>query len=128
MEALARGKGGLSSTRLRFFCVGWGCATPGVRSSAHRRDVLLGVTKRLFQDLTNRFWPTRNFGLGAPPVLDQDSLLRRAAPGASPLVFAHACKMRAWGDRVAGRSPHWIKSENPACAAVKRKAEEDWRR
>jgi hypothetical protein len=27
-----------------------------------------------------------------------------------------------------GRSPHWIKSENPACAAVKREAEEDWRR
>jgi ATP-dependent DNA ligase len=27
-----------------------------------------------------------------------------------------------------GRSPHWIKSENPACAAVKRDAEEDWRR
>jgi bifunctional non-homologous end joining protein LigD len=27
-----------------------------------------------------------------------------------------------------GRSPHRIKSENPACAAVKREAEEDWRR
>jgi hypothetical protein len=25
-----------------------------------------------------------------------------------------------------GRSPHWIKSKNPACAAVKREAEEDW--
>jgi hypothetical protein len=25
-----------------------------------------------------------------------------------------------------GRSPHWLKSKNPACAAVKREAEEDW--
>jgi ATP-dependent DNA ligase len=25
-----------------------------------------------------------------------------------------------------GRSPHWIKSKNPACTAVKREAEEDW--
>ena len=27
-----------------------------------------------------------------------------------------------------GRSPHWIKSENPASAAVKREAEDDRRR
>ena len=25
-----------------------------------------------------------------------------------------------------GRSPDWLKSKNPACAAVKREAEEDW--
>jgi hypothetical protein len=25
-----------------------------------------------------------------------------------------------------GRSPDWIKMKNPACAAVKRAAEEDW--
>ena len=26
-----------------------------------------------------------------------------------------------------GRSPDWLKMKNPACAAVKREAEEDWR-
>jgi len=74
------------------------------------------------------------------------SLLRRAAPGLrfnehldnedGPLVFAHACKMGLEGivskrkdsHYRSGRSPHWIKSDNPACAAVKREAEEDWRR
>jgi ATP-dependent DNA ligase len=74
------------------------------------------------------------------------SLLRRAAPGLrfnehldnedGPLVFAHACKMGLEGivskrkdsHYRSGRSPHWTKSENPACAAVKREAEEDWRR
>jgi ATP-dependent DNA ligase len=48
----------------------------------------------------------------------------------------HACKMGLEGivskrkdsHYRSGRSPHWIKSENPACAAVKREAEEDWRR
>jgi bifunctional non-homologous end joining protein LigD len=51
-------------------------------------------------------------------------------------VFAHACKLghegivskrRDFGYR-SGRSPHWIKSKNPACAAVTREAEEDWGR
>ena len=74
------------------------------------------------------------------------SLLRRAAPGLrfnehldnedGRLVFAHACQMGLEGivskrkdsHYRSGRSPHWIKSENPACAAVKREAEEDWRR
>jgi hypothetical protein len=27
-----------------------------------------------------------------------------------------------------GRSPDWLKMKNPACAAVTREAEEDWRR
>jgi len=27
---------------------------------------------------------------------------------------------------VSGRARHWLKSKNPACAAVKREAEEDW--
>jgi len=70
---------------------------------------------------------------------------KRAAPGLrfnehieadGPTVFAHACKMGLEGivskrkdsHYRSGRSPHWIKSENPACAAVKREAEEDWRR
>jgi bifunctional non-homologous end joining protein LigD len=27
-----------------------------------------------------------------------------------------------------GRSPHWVKVKNPAAAAVKREAQEDWRK
>ncbi len=49
-------------------------------------------------------------------------------------MFAHACKMGLEGivskrkDSVyrSGRSPDWLKMKNPACAAVKREAEEDW--
>jgi hypothetical protein len=29
-------------------------------------------------------------------------------------------------DRLRGRAPDWLKSKNPACAAVKREVEEDW--
>ena len=51
-----------------------------------------------------------------------------------PTVFAHACKMGLEGivskrkDSAyrSGRSPDWLKSKNPACAAVKRESEEDW--
>ena len=73
------------------------------------------------------------------------SLLARAASGLrlnehveedGPLVFYHACKLgfegivsKRKGSRYrSGRSPDWIKSKNPACAAVKREAEEDWGR
>jgi ATP-dependent DNA ligase len=73
------------------------------------------------------------------------SVLRRAAPGLrlnehieadGPTVFAHACKMGLEGivskrkdsPYRSGRSPDWVKSKNPACAAVKREAEEDWGR
>jgi bifunctional non-homologous end joining protein LigD len=53
-----------------------------------------------------------------------------------PTVFAHACKMGLEGivskrknsTYRSGRSPDWLKSKNPACAAVKREAEEDWGR
>jgi bifunctional non-homologous end joining protein LigD len=53
-----------------------------------------------------------------------------------PTVFAHACKMGLEGivskrkdsPYRSGRSPDWLKMKNPACAAVKREAEEDWRR
>src|SRR5207248_7716281 len=51
-----------------------------------------------------------------------------------PTVFAHACKMGLEGivskhktsTYRSGRSPDWLKMKNPACAAVKREAEEDW--
>ena len=73
------------------------------------------------------------------------SVLRRAAPGLrlnehieadGPTVFAHACKMGLEGivskrkdsPYRSGRSPDWVKSKNPACAAVKREEEEDWGR
>jgi bifunctional non-homologous end joining protein LigD len=53
-----------------------------------------------------------------------------------PTVFAHACKMglegivskRKASPYGSGRSPDWLKSKNPACAAVKREEEEDWAR
>src|SRR6266481_1491792 len=70
------------------------------------------------------------------------SVLRRAAPGLrlnehieadGPTVFAHACKMGLEGivskrkdsPYRSGRSPDWLKSKNPACAAVKREEEEE---
>jgi ATP-dependent DNA ligase len=53
-----------------------------------------------------------------------------------PTVFAHACMMglegivskRKGSSYRSGRSPDWLKAKNPACAAVKREAEEDWGR
>ena len=56
--------------------------------------------------------------------------------GDGPTVFARACKLGLEGivskhkDSVyrSGRSPDWLKMKNPACAAVKREAEEDWGR
>jgi hypothetical protein len=53
-----------------------------------------------------------------------------------PLVFAHACKLGLEGivskrkdsGYRSGRSPHWIKSKNPAAPAMRREAEEDWGR
>jgi hypothetical protein len=52
------------------------------------------------------------------------------------VVFRHACKLglegivskRLGSSYRSGRSPDWLKMKNPACAAVKREAEEDWGR
>ena len=49
-------------------------------------------------------------------------------------LFRHACKLGLEGivskrkDSTyrSGRSPDWLKMKNPACAAVRREAEEDW--
>ena len=51
-------------------------------------------------------------------------------------VFRHACKLGLEGivskrkdsSYRSGRSSDWLKMKNPACAAVKREAEEDWGR
>jgi bifunctional non-homologous end joining protein LigD len=51
-------------------------------------------------------------------------------------IFFHACKLGLEGIVSkrknslyrSGRSAHWLKMKNPACAAVKREAYEDWRR
>ena len=56
--------------------------------------------------------------------------------GDGETVFRHACKLGLEGivskrkdsPYRSGRSPDWLKSKNPACAAVKREAEEDWGR
>jgi bifunctional non-homologous end joining protein LigD len=53
-----------------------------------------------------------------------------------PTVFRHACKLGLEGivskrkDSTyrSGRLADWLKMKNPACAAVKREAEEDWGR
>ena len=72
-----------------------------------------------------------------------NSLLTKARPGIrlnehieadGPTVFAHACKMGLEGivskrknsSYRSGRSRNWLKSKNPASAAVMREAEEDW--
>ncbi len=72
-------------------------------------------------------------------------LLRRPHPGIAynrtfdvegSIVFHHACKLGCEGivsKRLgslyrAGRSEHWIKVKNPAAPAVKREAEEEWRK
>jgi bifunctional non-homologous end joining protein LigD len=49
-------------------------------------------------------------------------------------VFLHACRLGLEGivsklkgrGYQSGRSPHWIKSKNPASVAARREAEEDW--
>jgi bifunctional non-homologous end joining protein LigD len=74
------------------------------------------------------------------------SVLTKAGPGLrfnehmehddGETVFRHACKMGLEGivskgkgsSYRSGRSPDWLKMKNPACAAVKREAEEDWSR
>jgi bifunctional non-homologous end joining protein LigD len=74
------------------------------------------------------------------------SVLTKAGPGLrfnehiehddGETVFRHACKMGLEGivskrkdsPYRSGRSPDWLKTKNPACAAVKREAEEDWAR
>jgi bifunctional non-homologous end joining protein LigD len=56
--------------------------------------------------------------------------------GDGPVVFAHACRLglegivaKRKGSRYqSGRSPHWIKSKNPASPAAIREAMEDWNR
>jgi bifunctional non-homologous end joining protein LigD len=72
------------------------------------------------------------------------SVLTKAGPGLrlnehiehddGEMVFRHACKLGLEGivskrkdsPYRSGRSPDWLKMKNPACAAVKREAEEDW--
>ena len=74
------------------------------------------------------------------------STLAKAGPGIrfnghmecddGEIVFRHACKMGLEGivskrrDSTyrSGRSSDWLKMKNPACAAVRREAEEDWGR
>jgi bifunctional non-homologous end joining protein LigD len=72
-----------------------------------------------------------------------EKMLAKAGPGIrfnehmggdGEIVFRHACKLGLEGivskrkDSTyrSGRSPDWLKMKNPACAAVKREAEEDW--
>ena len=59
---------------------------------------------------------------------------QRAHRGRGATVFAHACKLgcegivskRKGSHYQSGRSRDWLKSKNPASAAVRREAEEEW--
>jgi len=79
------------------------------------------------------------------PVVFFSTGTARAAPGIrfnehieedGPIVFYHACKLGLEGivsKRIdslyrSGRSPHWIKSKSSHAPAVKREAEEEWRK
>jgi bifunctional non-homologous end joining protein LigD len=87
--------------------------------------------------------------LGARPIEERrrrlTRLLRDARPALQlsehleedgPVVFEHACLLgcegivsKRRGTRYqSGRSRHWIKTKNPNSPAVKREAEEEWRR
>src|SRR4051794_10690711 len=56
--------------------------------------------------------------------------------GDAAVIFTHACRLglegivskRRESHYRSGRSPDWIKLKNPECEAVRREAEEDWRR
>jgi hypothetical protein len=56
--------------------------------------------------------------------------------GDGDILFAHACKLGCEGivskrfgsSYRSGRSAHWVKVKNPKAPAVKREAEEDWKR
>jgi DNA-binding beta-propeller fold protein YncE len=56
--------------------------------------------------------------------------------GPDDTLYVGACKMglegivskRKASSYRSGRSPDWLKSKNPACAAVQREAKEDWGR
>jgi hypothetical protein len=53
-----------------------------------------------------------------------------------PIVFEHACRLglegivsKRWDSGYrSDRSPHWFKSKNPTCAAVRREADEEFPR
>jgi bifunctional non-homologous end joining protein LigD len=72
-------------------------------------------------------------------------LVRRPRPGVvlnehyvghGEFIFQHACELgcegivskRLGSPYRSGRSPHWLKVKNPAAPAVRREAEEDWKR
>jgi ATP-dependent DNA ligase len=89
-------------------------------------DVRRNPIERRKADLARLLAPTRP-GLRLNDWLDDVDGLT---------IFEHACKLglegivsKRKGSRYrSGRSDDWLKSKNPACAAVKRESEEDWGR
>jgi hypothetical protein len=83
-------------------------------------------------------------GEAACPENPPGQVLGRSGPGLrfnehlehddGETIFRHACRLGLEGivskrkdsPYRSGRSPDWLKMKNPACAAVKREAEEDW--
>jgi hypothetical protein len=69
-----------------------------------------------------------NFGPGSDGF---DLYTSVSLSGPRPCVLFVSCGIvsKRLGSRYrSGRSPDWLKMKNPACAAVKREAEEDWAR
>jgi bifunctional non-homologous end joining protein LigD len=68
-----------------------------------------------------------------PPAAHSRS---RSTASEGDVVFRHACQMglegivsKRLGSRYrSGRSPDWLKFKNPEAPAVRRKAEEDWKK
>jgi bifunctional non-homologous end joining protein LigD len=66
----------------------------------------------------------------------QGMALNECFPGDGAVIFAQACKLGCEGIVSkqlgslyrSGRLKHWVKVKNPAAPAVRREAEEEWRR
>ena len=70
--------------------------------------------------------PTRHKAAGLLRVNRQVATAVFATPG--KLGLEGIVSKRKDSPYRSGRSPHWLKSKNPACEAAHREAEEDWGR
>ena len=88
-------------------------------------DDLVAIPWRSARPRSRQRWPRLAAGIRLNEHMECDD---------GEIVFRHACKLGLEGivskrkDSAyrSGRSSDWLKMKNPACAAVKREAEEDW--
>ena len=94
----------------------------------------LAISKRFCQMMGGDITVKSKLGRGSTFTIRLPRIVDDEADG--PLVFQHAGKLGLEGmvskrrnsPYRSGRSLDWIKSKNPAAPAVRREAEEDWRR